>query len=32
MREMTDLAKTAGLKPLNWGKLKWHRFLFVTER
>ena len=32
MREMTELAKSVGLKPLKWGKLDWHSFLFVAER
>jgi ubiquinone/menaquinone biosynthesis C-methylase UbiE len=31
-REMTDLAKSAGLRPLKWAKLNWHSFLFVAER
>ena len=31
-REMTELAKSVGLKPLKWSKLSWHSFLFVAER
>ena len=32
MREMTGLAKSVGLKPLEWAKPNWHSFMFVAER